>query len=82
MIALTKKVYNEILELPSNEKIELADRLLLNLTPIDNSVDKAWLLESERRLKEYRDGNVEVIPGDQVFENIHKRFGKKMGVKL
>lgn len=74
MIALTEKVYNEILELPSNEKVELADRLLLNLTPIDNSVDKAWLHESEKRLKEYREGKVEAIPGNQVFENIHKRF--------
>ena len=76
MIALTEKVYNEILELPSNEKVELADRLLLNLTPIDSSVDKAWLRESEKRLKEYRDGKVEAIPGNRVFENIHKRFGK------
>jgi len=76
MIALTEKVYNEILELPSNEKVELADKLLLNLTPIDSSVDKAWLHESERRLKEYRAGKVEAIPGDQVFKNIHKRFGK------
>ena len=76
MIALTEKVYNEILELPSNEKVELANRLLLDLTPIDSSVDKAWLRESERRLKEYREGKVEAIPGKQVFENIHKRFGK------
>ncbi len=76
MIALTEKVYNEILELPSNEKVELANRLLLNLTPIDSSVDKAWLRESERRLKEYREGKIEAIPGNQVFENIHKRFGK------
>jgi putative addiction module component (TIGR02574 family) len=56
--------------------VELADKLLLNLTPIDSSVDKAWLQESERRLKEYRDGKVEAIPGDQVFKNIYKRFGK------
>ena len=76
MIALTEKVYNEILELPSNEKIELADRLLLNLTPIDSSVGKAWLSESEKRLKEYREGKIDAIPGNQVFENIHKQFGK------
>ena len=76
MIALTEKVYNEILELPNNEKVELANRLLLNLTPIDSTVDKAWLRESERRLKEYREGKTEAIPGNQVFKNIHKRFGK------
>lgn len=75
MIALTEKVYNEILELPTNERVELADKLLLDLTPISNSVDQAWLQESERRLKEYRDGKVKAIPREQVFKNIHKRFG-------
>lgn len=76
MIALTEKVYNEILELPSDERVELVNRLLLNLTPIDSSVDKAWIHESERRLREYREGKVKTIPGEQVFENIHKQFGK------
>lgn len=75
MIALTEKVYNEILELPTNERVELADKLLLDLTPTSNSVDQAWLEESERRLKEYRAGKVEAIPREQVFKNIHQRFG-------
>ncbi len=76
MLALTKKVYDEILELPVNERIELSDKLLLDLTPTSDSIDKIWLQESERRLKEYRDGKVEAVPGEQVFRNIHKRFGK------
>ena len=75
MIALTEKVYNEILELPTNERVELANQLLTDLTPTSSSVDEAWLRESERRLKEYRDGKVQAVSGEEVFKNIHKRFG-------
>jgi putative addiction module component (TIGR02574 family) len=75
MIGLTEKVYNEILDLPTNERVQLVDKLLLDLTPTSNSVAKAWLKESERRLREYRDGKVKSIAGEKVFENIHKRFG-------
>jgi len=75
MIALTEKVYNEILELPTNERVELANKLLTDLTPTSSSVDEAWLRESERRLKEYRKGKVKAISGEEVFNNLHKRFG-------
>lgn len=75
MLALTEKVYNEILELPTNERVELANQLLTDLTPTSSSVDKAWLRESERRLKEYRDGKIKAIPGEEVFNNLHKRLG-------
>ena len=76
MLTSTKKVYEEILELPISERAELSDKLLMDLTPTSNSIDKAWMHESERRLKEYHDGKVEAIPGKQVFDNIYKRFGK------
>jgi putative addiction module component (TIGR02574 family) len=74
MIALTEKVYNEILELPTSERVQLADRLITDLTPTSDSVDQAWLKESERRLKAYRAGKVTAIPGEEVFKNIFKKF--------
>jgi len=48
------------------------------LTPTSDSVTRAWLQESERRLKEYREGKVEPIPGKQVLEDIYKRFGHEL----
>ena len=75
MIAITEKVYKEILELPTNERVELADKLLSDLTLTDSSVDQAWLRESERRLKEFKNGKIKAIPGEKVLRNIHKRLG-------
>ena len=76
MIAATKKVYDEILELPVTERVELSNKLLMDLTHTSDSIDKVWIQESERRLKEYRDGKVKAISGEQVFSNIYKHFGK------
>ncbi len=75
MIGLTEKVYNEILELPTHERVQLLDKLILDLTPTSHSVEQAWLQESERRLREYRNGKAKSIPGEKVFKNIHERFG-------
>jgi putative addiction module component (TIGR02574 family) len=74
MIALTEKVYNKILRLPTRERVQLADILIIDLPPTSDSVDQAWLKESERRLKEYRAGKVTAIPGEEVFKNIFKKF--------
>ena len=76
MLTSTKRVYEEILELSISERVELSDKLLLDLTPTNSSIDKAWIQESERRLKKYHEGRVETIPGEQVFNNIYKRFKK------
>ncbi|MEI6422528.1 MAG: hypothetical protein WCP55_09935 [Lentisphaerota bacterium] len=39
MIAMTQKVYNEVLDLPAEERLELVDMLLKNLTPVNDSID-------------------------------------------
>lgn len=61
---LTKKVMSLNLE----ERAELAQRLLISLDNVPPSeIEKLWMQEAERRLKEFREGKVKSIPAKDVF---------------
>ena len=64
--------FNEVstaaLQLSIEERAELAGRLLLSLDePSESEVERLWLEEAERRLKEFREGEVRSVPADEVF---------------
>jgi putative addiction module component (TIGR02574 family) len=64
--------FNEVstaaLQLSIEERAELAGRLLLSLDePSESELERLWLEEAERRLKEFREGRVRGIPADEVF---------------
>ncbi len=62
------EVITAALQLGIEERAELADRLLLSLDePSEAEVERLWLEEAERRLKEFRSGKVRSIPADEVF---------------
>lgn len=62
--------------LPTAEKAMLVDRLLDSMYPRQAEIDELWRIEAERRVEEVRAGKVQTIPGEQVFEEIEKRFGR------
>lgn len=62
--------------LPIDEKAMLVDRLLDSMYPRKAEIDDLWEVEVERRVEEVRSGKVQTIPGEQVFEEIEKRFGR------
>ncbi len=76
MTALAEKIYDEVLDLPSNERLGLIDKLLESITPAVRSIQDAWIKEAEKRLAEYKAGTVEAIPGEEVFSKIHNRLNK------
>ena len=77
MTALAEKIYTEVLELPTDERISLIDKLLhVTSFPADPSIEKAWLTEAHRRLDEIRSGAEKTIPGEEVFEELQARFRK------
>lgn len=77
MTALAEKIYNEVLDLPTDERLSLIDRLL-HIMPIPTSaeIEKAWLEESHRRLADIQSGKAKMIPGEDVFREINERFKK------
>lgn len=70
----SKKIIDEALSLPVEERAYIADSLLKSLNRPDPEIDKKWIEVSKRRLEEIRTGKVKSIPGDEVFAKIQKRF--------
>jgi putative addiction module component (TIGR02574 family) len=77
MTALGEKIYNEVLDLPTDERLSLLDKLLHVITiPAATDIEKAWIEESHRRLDDIRSGRVQTIPGEVVSREIKARFQK------
>jgi hypothetical protein len=74
MTTLAEQVYSEILELPIEDKIHLADKLLYELTPVSDTVTQAWILESEQRIQKYRSGSAKSIDGEEVLRSAYRKY--------
>jgi putative addiction module component (TIGR02574 family) len=73
---ITKKLIEEVLSLPVDERARIANTLLESLNVPDPAIDKKWAEVAKRRLEELRSGKVKPISGDEVFDKVHKRFSK------
>jgi len=75
MSAIANKVFEEALSLPSDERVSLVEKLLTSLNlPIQAEIDRLWMEESERRVSQIERGDVELIPGDEVFAKIRRKY--------
>ena len=67
---------DQVLKLPDEERGELASRLLRSLEPDDGDElsaqewNAAWSSELDHRIREIRDGSVELIDGDDVLAEL------------
>jgi putative addiction module component (TIGR02574 family) len=63
-------------QLSESERAELALALLESLDgEMDTGVDEAWRVEIERRIAEIDRGEVQLIPGDEVFSRLRRKLG-------
>jgi putative addiction module component (TIGR02574 family) len=69
-----KEIIEEVASLPVEERAIVADSILRSLNAPDSEIDRKWGQVAQRRLAELRSGQVEPIPGEQVFAKIRKRF--------
>ena len=72
----TKKLIEEALSLPVEERALIADSLLRSLNAPDAAIDAKWMEVARRRQEELRSGKVKPVTSDEVFAGIAKRFGK------
>ena len=72
----TKRLIEEVLSLPVEERALIADSLLRSLNAPDSDIDAKWLEVAKRRHEELRTGKVKPVPGDEVFSEIAERFSK------
>lgn len=69
-----KDLIDEAESLPVEERALVVDSLLRSLNPPESEIDKRWAAVARKRLEAVREGSVQAIPGDQVFEKIWKRY--------
>jgi putative addiction module component (TIGR02574 family) len=72
----TNALMDEIISLPMEERARMAEALLQSLNPQDDAITAAWLSVANQRRKEVASGQVQTIPGEQVFERIRQRHAR------
>jgi putative addiction module component (TIGR02574 family) len=72
----TQQLIAEAMSLPVEERTILVDSLLQSLNAPGADTERQWLAEAERRLRQVRSGQVRLIPGDEVFGSIKRRFSR------
>ena len=70
----TKDLIAEVASLPVDERAIIVDSILKSLNPPESEIDQKWKEVAIRRVQEIRSGNAELIPGNEVFRKIQKRF--------
>ena len=75
MAKTIEDIENEIRSLSVDDRMHLLRDLIADLDGgMDEDVEKAWLEEAERRYKEVKEGNVELIPAEEVFARARARL--------
>jgi len=77
MATTRDRVIEEALSLPADVRLSLVEKLLTSLNlPIDAEIDRLWAEESERRVSQIEAGEVEMVPGEEVFSKIRAKYQK------
>jgi putative addiction module component (TIGR02574 family) len=66
MASQLDKVEAQALQLPADERAQLADRLIASLFQ-DDEIEEAWSLEVERRIEEVESGRSELVPAAEAI---------------
>jgi putative addiction module component (TIGR02574 family) len=67
----------EALKLSPVEKAQIIDALWQSLDPAEQkSIDRAWLDESQNRLKAFHAGEIKALDGEETLCSIRSELGK------
>lgn len=64
----TRELLEQALTLKPEDRFKLVDGILRSLDEPDLKLDEIWAEEAEKRLKAYREGKLESIPMEDVFQ--------------
>lgn len=65
-----KKIMDEAVFLPVEERAMIVDSLLRSLNQPESDIDEKWAAVAMHRLAELRSREMETVSGQEVFENI------------
>lgn len=70
------QLIDEAISLAGEERALVVDSLHRSLNQPDTELDRRWAALAQRRLIELRNGSVQGVPGEHVFEKIWNRFNQ------
>ncbi len=76
-MATKDDLLSDVLKLPSEERAELAHKLLLSLEQEEPGAESAWQEELERRAREIIDGKVKTVPWAEVEARVSDRLKRR-----
>lgn len=76
MAIANDEILAQLLSLPVETRAALADKLLESLDPPDEKNQRLWAEEAERRVAAYERGEIDAIPGEEVFAKLRAKFPK------
>ena len=77
MAIALEKVVDEALLLPADARVGLVDKIIESLNlPTRPDIDKLWAKEADRRIKQIDQGEVALIPGEEVFSKIRNKYAR------
>lgn len=75
MSLMLQEVTNKALDLPPEERAELAHELIVSLDDvIDNQAEAAWDAEIERRVQEIKTGRAKGRPAEDILAEIRAKY--------
>ena len=74
-MSIVEDLFAKAVTLPEDERAALAALLLDSLEDeaSDEDAEKAWVAEVQRRMANYRAGNVETIGWSELRDRLHRR---------
>jgi putative addiction module component (TIGR02574 family) len=71
MSARVEKIIAEAMQLSSQDRATIAERLISSLEPLmDSNIELAWQREVQQRVMDIESGNVVCIPWEEVRERL------------
>ncbi len=64
----SKEILEQAITFKPQERFKIVEGLLKSLDEPDRNIDEIWAEEAEKRLQAYRDGRLEGIPMEEIFE--------------
>ena len=75
MIYTLEDLAQGAIELPPDQRVTLARRILASVEPNgEPSIDAAWTSEIRERIRKYDAGEIKGIPASEVFAEIDERL--------
>ena len=73
MTGQAQRIFDEALQLPTEDRADLALRLLDSMGEPADQVERAWIEEAKRRLAEIERGEIQTVPWPEARERIFAR---------